>query len=480
MPCWYPDAKVIRLEQNYRSTKTILDAANNVIKNNLGRKVKSLWTENDEGSKLVYRNLETAYDEADYIVEDIKSKVDNADYQYKDCAILYRTNAQSRLLEERLVTSNIPYRLVGGINFYARKEIKDLLSYLKTIDNAKDDLAVKRIINVPKRGIGLTTVAKIQDYALEHDITFYEALNRIEDVPGAGRSISKIDGFTGFIRVLRSKLELVPISEVFEDILKETKYIENLDVETEDELNSKIDNIDELKNKIIAYENESEHPSLSEFLEEVALVADIDSLDEDNDRVVLMTLHSAKGLEFPNVYLAGMEDGIFPSYMTIKAEDPTEVEEERRLCYVGITRARENLTLTSARQRMIRGETQYNKPSRFIREIPKVLVDIDGVSSSRSIELPKANAYVESRKAFSKKPSYFNSAATGAAFKKKYEDSKNSGLEYGVGDRVSHIKFGVGTVLGIAEGGRDYEVMVEFDKAGVKKMFASFAKLKKQ
>ncbi|MFA9375554.1 MAG: DNA helicase PcrA [Lachnotalea sp.] len=462
------DAKVIKLEQNYRSTKNILNAANEVIKNNFGRKDKSLWTDNDEGNKIAFRQFQNAYEEAEFIVGDISGKVRNGEYEYNDCAILYRTNAQSRTFEEKFILANIPYKIVGGVNFYARKEIKDLLSYLKTIDNAKDDLAVRRIINVPKRGIGATTLARIQDYAIENELTFYNACRAAEEITTIGKSSLKIRPFVTFIQVLRSKLEYVSVSQLMTDIIEETGYVKQLEAENDEESRARIENIDELISKIVTYEETNDEPTLSGFLEEVALVADIDSLEEESNYVVLMTLHSAKGLEFPNVYLTGMEDGIFPSYMTITSDDPTEVEEERRLCYVGITRAREHLSLTCAKQRMIRGETQFNKVSRFIREIPEFLVDQE-TSEDKIKEMPKSMLYQQARSTFQTK-----------AFEPKmFEVKKSEGLSYQVGDTVKHIKFGVGVVKVIVEGGKDYEVTVDFDKVGVKKMFASFAKLKK-
>ena len=388
----FEHTKVIKLEQNYRSTSTILDAANAVIKNNVGRKAKSLWTENGEGEKIQFRQFDTAYDEAEYIVGDIRERVDNGKAAYCDHAVLYRTNAQSRLFEEKMITANIPYKIVGGVNFYARKEIKDLLAYLKTIDNGKDDLAVRRIINVPKRGIGLTTVNRITEAAQQRGISFYEALCSADLVPGLGRSISKLESFAAMIEYFRKEAEHLSITELMKEILTETGYVEELKAEGEEEAEVRLQNIDEFLNKIAAYEEscEEELPTLSGFLEEVALVADIDSLDEESDYVVLMTLHSAKGLEFPYVYLAGMEDGIFPSYMTITADDPTEIEEERRLCYVGITRAKKELAMTCARRRMIRGETQYNKMSRFLKEVPPQLL-----STGKIVEKAAAFVYRE-------------------------------------------------------------------------------------
>ena len=471
----FEHTKVIKLEQNYRSTSTILDAANAVIKNNVGRKSKSLWTENGEGEKIQFRQFDTAYDEAEYIVGDIRERVDNGKAAYCDHAVLYRTNAQSRLFEEKMITANIPYKIVGGVNFYARKEIKDLLAYLKTIDNGKDDLAVRRIINVPKRGIGLTTVNRITEATQQRGISFYEALCSADLVPGLGRSISKLESFAAMIEYFRKEAEHLSITELMEEILTETGYVEELKAEGEEEAEVRLQNIDEFLNKIAAYEEscEEELPTLSGFLEEVALVADIDSLDEESDYVVLMTLHSAKGLEFPYVYLAGMEDGIFPSYMTITADDPTEIEEERRLCYVGITRAKKELAMTCARRRMIRGETQYNKMSRFLKEVPPQLLSTGKIVEKEELELPKQNAYVQAKQSFQAKPFMISKPV------QQFGVKSGEGLSYGVGDRVRHMKFGEGTVTAITEGGRDYEVSVDFDSAGTKKMFASFAKLQK-
>ena len=471
----FEHTKVIKLEQNYRSTSTILDAANAVIKNNVGRKAKSLWTENGEGEKIQFRQFDTAYDEAEYIVGDIRERVDNGKAAYCDHAVLYRTNAQSRLFEEKMITANIPYKIVGGVNFYARKEIKDLLAYLKTIDNGKDDLAVRRIINVPKRGIGLTTVNRITEAAQQRGIGFYEALCSADLVPGLGRSISKLESFAAMIEYFRKEAEHLSITELMEEILTETGYVEELKAEGEEEAEARLQNIDEFLNKIAAYEEscEEELPTLSGFLEEVALVADIDSLDEESDYVVLMTLHSAKGLEFPYVYLAGMEDGIFPSYMTITADDPTEIEEERRLCYVGITRAKKELAMTCARRRMIRGETQYNKMSRFLKEVPPQLLSTGKIVEKEELELPKQNSYVQAKQSFQAKPFMISKPV------QQFGVKSGEGLSYGVGDRVRHMKFGEGTVTAITEGGRDYEVSVDFDSAGTKKMFASFAKLQK-
>ncbi len=474
----FPDAKVIKMEQNYRSTSNILNAANAVIRHNHGRKDKTLWTDNGEGDKINVRQFDTAFDEAEYIVGDIRERVESGKAAYNDHAILYRTNAQSRMFEEKFVTANIPYKIVGGINFYARREIKDLLAYLKTIDNGRDDLAVRRIINVPKRGIGLTSINRVQEYASGREIGFYEALRAVDLIPNIGRGASKLESFVALIEHFKTDAKELTISELMQEILEETGYIESLKEEGSEEAESRIENIDELISKITAYEetceDRDEPATLNGFLEEVALVADIDSLDESNDYVVLMTLHSAKGLEFPHVYLVGMEDGIFPSYMTITADDPEEVEEERRLCYVGITRAEEELTLTCARRRMIRGETQYNKMSRFLKEIPMELLSTGAVfQKPEPEEERKPSAYQQARQAFRAKAFVQPGAA------RSFGSPKGEGPGYQVGDRVRHVKFGEGTVTAMVEGGRDYEVTVDFDGPGTKKMFAAFAKLQK-
>lgn len=485
----FPEAVTIKLEQNYRSTQNILDAANSVIANNVGRKRKTLWTDNAQGKKIGFRQFETGYEEAEYIAKDIAGCVQSGAYHYGDCAVLYRTNAQSRLFEEKFIVSNIPYKIVGGVNFYARKEVKDLLAYLKTIDNARDDLAVRRIINVPKRGIGATTLNRVADYAAEQNLSFYNALKMADDIPTLGKSAAKIHPFVNFIQVMRSKLELISVSELLHEIIDETGYVKELEAEGTEEAQARIENIDELISKVVTYEEGEEHPTLSGFLEEVALVADIDSLEEGSDYVVLMTLHSAKGLEFPKVYLAGMEDGLFPSYMSIAYDSSSEdLEEERRLAYVGITRAKEELTITCARQRMIRGETQYNKVSRFVREIPSELLDgelrrpmrpagssVDGESAFPSF-LQNKSAVAKTRKPTLRQQPSGQSMQAKAMITKGIVKAD---LDYSVGDTVSHIKFGRGVVKNIADGARDYEVTVEFEGYGVKKMFASFAKLKK-
>lgn len=479
---YFNDAKIIKLEQNYRSTQKILDVANEVIKNNTGRKDKRLWTSVKDGTKVIFNVYENGYEEARGIAEDIAHRHLHDRKDYSDFAILYRTNAQSRSLEEKLIEKNIPYRIYGGINFYARREIKDILAYLKTIDNARDDLAVKRILNVPKRGIGATSVAKVDDYAYENDITFYVALRQAKEVPGLQRAVSKVEGFVTQIEILKSKSQYIGVGKLIEEIIETVGYSDYIDAESEsdEQATERRQNIDELISKAVQYEETVDEPSLSGFLEEVALVADIDNLDENNDMVSLMTIHSAKGLEFPIVYLAGMEDGLFPSYMSISTGDESDIEEERRLCYVGITRAKETLIMSAARMRTVRGETQMNRTSRFVREIPKELLaesaqmlkknsEYSSITGKDHMELPVRK---RGQVAFN---SYQREAISNTVFDKKTD----SAPDYVVGDRVRHIKFGEGTVADMINGGRDYEVTVDFDTAGRKKMFAGFAKLVK-
>ena len=531
----YPDAFVVRLEQNYRSTQMVLDAANAVIKNNTRRKEKALWTDQGEGARIGFRQFDTAYEEAEYIAGDVARKKRKGQFSYGECAVLYRTNAQARLLEERFIMEGIPYDVVGGTNFYSRREIKDVLAYLKTIDNGRDDVAVKRIINVPRRGIGAATIVRVQEYADERNISFFDALTEADQIVTIGRSAGKLKPFVTMIQSFRSKQEFYSLEELVKDVLDLTGYLKELEESDEEDAAERVENIEELVSKVVAYEEESDEPSLSGFLEEVALVADIDRVDGDGDRVLLMTLHSAKGLEFGHVYLAGMEDGVFPSYMTITSDDPMDIEEERRLAYVGITRAKEELTLTYAKQRMIRGETQYNPVSRFVREIPPMLLDgtpapvkkrMDEVyeedSQERSLLRTKPygaaksyaepvkpygaagkpymepvkpyasapGAYTERKKAYAapKKRGAVKAPVTvggnpfgsgNASSGKAAEPAVPGRIGYGEGDRVRHARYGEGTVLKIEPGPRDSQVTVVFDEAGQKIMYAGFAKLQK-
>ncbi len=499
----YPEAEVIRLEQNYRSTQTVLDAANGVIRNNKGRKSKTLWTDQGKGNSIHFRQFENAYEEAEFIAGDVAHKVRGGTVSYGGCAVLFRTNAQARLLEERFVVEGIPYDVVGGTNFYARKEIKDLLAYLKTIDNGRDDLAVKRIINVPKRGIGAATIGKVQEYADIHGISFYDALRVADEISGIGKSVAKLKPFVTMIQSFRSKLEFYGLEELIKDIIETTGYVTELEASDEEDAENRIENIDELISKIVAFEQIHDQPTLGEFLEEVALVADIDKLEKGGDKVLLMTLHSAKGLEFPHVYLAGMEDGGFPSYMSIASDDPGDIEEERRLAYVGITRAKEDLTICCAKMRMVRGETQANAVSRFVKEIPAELMDHRPAASRYAPPQQESSAGY----GFARELPYQNKTAAArpkavlakgtAAENKPFIAGGRAGdfhmpgiskgvgavtggkPDYDVGDRIKHIKYGEGTVTDLEPGPRDYKVTVDFDVAGQKIMYAAFAKLVK-
>ncbi len=496
----YPEASVLKLEQNYRSTENILEAANEVISHNRGRKEKRLWTANGTGCPVSFAQYESDFEEAAAIVADITGHMQQQNPpSWRDFAILYRTNVQSRVLEEKLIFQGIPYKVIGSINFYQRKEVKDILAYLKTIDNGQDSVAIKRIINVPKRGIGLTTIDRVDAFAQEAGISFYTALLHAEEIPGTGRAAAKLSSFAALIEGLKSKLSDAnyTLCNLVDELLEATGYLTEIE-ETDDEETAaeRKANIDELVSKLASYEENDDAPTLSGFLEEVALVADVDNLAEESDFVVLMTLHSAKGLEFPYVYLCGMEEGIFPSYMSINDSDHEMVEEERRLCYVGITRAMKELKLSAARMRMVRGETQFNRISRFIEEIPRYLLNYRGDGRGTSL-LPKGNYRPDSIRSAKPtsggfKPAYsYRTSLSDTEFDRPPNQTSklNSGrsfgeaalkpLDYGIGDTVEHLKFGVGLVTNIVKGGRDYEITVDFPSAGTKKMLAGFAKLKK-
>ena len=498
---YFPDAKVIRLEQNYRSTGNILAAANAVISNNTGRKEKTLWTQKGDGAKIKLFHTDNPYVESDKIIARIREYLRQG-YALNDCACLYRTNAQSRSLEEAFIRANIPYKIVGGVNFYQRKEIKDVLAYLKTVNNARDDVAVQRIINVPKRGIGAATVTAVSGLAQERGINFYSALDSAVIEGTFGRSGERLRAFRDLIEDLKADLEKESLSGFLQDVLLKTGYTAELKLENTEESKGRLENIEELANKLKGYEEGADNPTLSGFLEEVSLVADIDSWDGAEDYVSLITIHSAKGLEFPNVFLCGMEDGLFPMNAAICSDDPGDLEEERRLCYVGITRAKENLVLTAARIRMVRGETMPSIISRFVREIPAYLIEPDrnnirddpkyetSASGAASFRKSPGRAAFDSKpyaaagpyassKAYSSKSGAASGAYQPTPEKKQFEVKNRTELGYAVGDRVRQMKYGEGTVLAIDSGGRDYEITVDFDDFGVKKMFAGFAKLKK-
>lgn len=538
----FPGAKVIKLEQNYRSTKRILAAANEVIQNNAGRKDKTLWTENDEGELPTFREFETAAAEADAIVREAR----DCGLPLRNQAVLYRTNAQSRILEEKCVQLNLPYVIVGGVNFYQRREIKDMLSYLRLIANGVDDLACERVLNVPKRGIGQTSLARVRSFAAEKGLSLYEALRRAEEVPAIGAASKKILGFVALIERFREKLreDESDLKGLIQAVLEESGYKAMLEEADEVEAETRLENIEELMNKAADFSADQTEPdkSLAGFLEEVSLVADIDRMDQDGDALTLMTLHAAKGLEFDKVYLCGMEEGLFPSAASINADNPeAEIEEERRLCYVGITRARKQLRMSSARERMINGESRYETVSRFVQEIPEDCLkrqflkarstgweayddDFDrpipkrgfagGSSFAKQYGGFGPNQYsgfgsnqhadshskrilgafgsldLSGSREANRSGSAANAAATSgksrqaaraalASIGKGFSPAQKTPLSYKEGDRVSHIKFGEGTVKQITEEPRDFAVTVEFDDYGVKKMFAGFAKLQK-
>lgn len=476
----FPATKVIRLEQNYRSTKNILAAASGVIKHNSMRKEKTLWTTAEAGAPISYGRYDNEYEEAQGIAADIHRQVKDG-MSYSDFAILYRTNAQSRVFEEKLIYEGIPYRIIGAVNFYARKEIKDILCYLKTINNSADDIAIKRIINIPRRGIGQTTIGRISDYAFSQEMPFYEALRRVDEIPGCTRASAKIHSFVSLIEHFRMKLrdEMYSLEDMTQELLDVTGYVRELEAEDTDEANGRIENIESLMNKIVQYEEDNNGGSLNDLLEDIALVADIDTVSDDAEQVLLMTLHSAKGLEFPNVYICGMEETIFPGASAVFGDDPSELEEERRLCYVGITRAMKKLTLTSANQRMRNGEMNFNRPSRFINEIPRHLVKqtygavLKPETESKPTEFSrtKASLYTKDRK---------NPFANNPYIQKGMGSASPAGApDYQVGDRVSHTKFGQGVVRSLTKLTNDYEVVIEFDGFGQRKLRSSFAKLTK-
>ena len=476
----FPATKVIRLEQNYRSTKNILAAASGVIKHNSMRKEKTLWTTAEAGAPISYGRYDNEYEEAQGIAADIHRQVKDG-MSYSDFAILYRTNAQSRVFEEKLIYEGIPYRIIGAVNFYARKEIKDILCYLKTINNSADDIAIKRIINIPRRGIGQTTIGRISDYAFSQEMPFYEALRRVDEIPGCNRASAKIHSFVSLIEHFRMKLrgEMYSLEDMTQELLDVTGYVRELEAGDTDEANGRIENIESLMNKIVQYEEDNNGGTLNDLLEDIALVADIDTVSDDAEQVLLMTLHSAKGLEFPNVYICGMEETIFPGASAVFGDDPSELEEERRLCYVGITRAMKKLTLTSANQRMRNGEMNFNRPSRFINEIPRHLVKqtygavLKPETESKPTEFSrtKASLYTKDRK---------NPFANNPYIQKGMGSASPAGApDYQVGDRVSHTKFGQGIVRSLTKLTNDYEVVIEFDGFGQRKLRSSFAKLTK-
>jgi DNA helicase II / ATP-dependent DNA helicase PcrA len=480
----YPDAKVILLEQNYRSTKRILLAANKVIENNLTRKAKNLWTENPEGNKLVYYRADSEQGEAQFVAGKIKELTRDNKYKFADIAILYRTNAQSRVMEEVLLKSNIEYSIVGGTKFYDRKEIKDMLAYLRLISNPDDDISLRRIINVPKRGVGSTSLDKMADFAAMHDISIFEALSSVE-LMGLSPKITKAAReFRDLISQYTQMQEFLSVTELVEEVLEKSGYREMLKLEKSLEAQSRLENLDELLSVTKSFEESSEDKSLVAFLTDLALVADIDSMDDDGekaDSIVLMTLHSAKGLEFPVVFLIGLEEGVFPHSRSLMEE--AEMEEERRLAYVGITRAEQTLFITNAQMRTLYGRTSMNPASRFISEIPEDL--IEGVEKPERINTPFGSRGTSfgrpGSSSLSSGGSSFGSPAPRKPVMRPVAAASGAdAMGWKVGDKAEHGKWGIGTVVSVKGEGEGTELDIAFPSpTGIKRLLAKFAPIKK-
>lgn len=477
----YPSAKVIFLEQNYRSTKTILEAANHVIKNNKSRKPKKLWTENEEGKKITYFQGSTEREEAMFVVDKINKLTEDGEYSLNDIAILYRTNAQSRVVEDTLIKANINYQMVGGLKFYDRKEIKDIIAYLRLIVNPDDDLSFERIVNVPKRGIGATSLERLRQYALEHDLSLFQAIDEIEYANVPRRAAQALIGFQEDINNFIQQQEFLSATDIVEQVLKRTGYREMLENERTIEAQTRLENLDEFMTVVKDFENQNdEDRSLVAFLTDLALIADIDTMEdsETTDQVTLMTLHSAKGLEFPVVFLIGMEENVFPHSRSMV--DDEEMEEERRLAYVGITRAEKELYLTNAHMRTLYGKTNFNPISRFITEIPEELIE--------GMEVVKRSMYGASFDDTTSRSVSFGqdevSRPTRTPQRKKAERIVTTGAEnvdWKVADKVVHQKWGVGTVVKVQGSGDETELDVAFPApTGIKRLLAKFAPITKQ
>ena len=480
----YKGAKVIRLEENYRSTQNILDGANAVISHNKNRKGKTLFTRSGSGDKIVYKTVMSESEESQYIIDEIVKNVNNG-MKYSDHAILYRMNAQSRNLEVMLTKSGISHRIIGGHRFFDRKEIKDIVSYLAVINNPSDNVRLQRIINVPKRAIGDTMFANVLEIGAGLGMSAFEVCERADEFQKTSRSASKLMNFTKMIRDFQECIENgMGLNDLLQEVLDVTKYLDYLQEESET-YEDRVNNIKELSSMFIKYEEESEDANLSEFLEDVALISDIDSYNEDEDAVVLMTLHSAKGLEFPVVFIPGMEEGIFPGNQSMFSEE--DLEEERRLAYVGITRAKKKLYLISSQQRMLYGQTSRNMPSRFLREIPSSVIDDQSVVARRSMGFTTPRtAYANASRnelghsSHNKIGSYTQSSSSAHKFGQAGNAAQKNNIDFKVGDTVCHKSFGTGTVLTITPMGGDMLLEVAFDKAGTKKMMANYARLEKK
>ena len=480
----YKGAKVIRLEENYRSTQNILDGANAVISHNKNRKGKTLFTRSGSGDKIVYKTVMSESEESQYIIDEIVKNVNNG-MKYSDHAILYRMNAQSRNLEVMLTKSGISHRIIGGHRFFDRKEIKDIVSYLAVINNPSDNVRLQRIINVPKRAIGDTMFANVLEIGAGLGMSAFEVCERADEFQKTSRSASKLMNFTKMIRDFQECIENgMGLNDLLQEVLNVTKYLDYLQEEPET-YEDRVNNIKELSSMFIKYEEESEDANLSEFLEDVALISDIDSYNEDEDAVVLMTLHSAKGLEFPVVFIPGMEEGIFPGNQSMFSEE--DLEEERRLAYVGITRAKKKLYLISSQQRMLYGQTSRNMPSRFLREIPSSVIDDQSVVARRStgFTTPRT-AYANASRnelghsSHNKIGSYTQSSSSAHKFGQAGNAAQKNNIDFKIGDTVCHKSFGTGTVLTVTPMGGDMLLEVAFDKAGTKKMMANYARLEKK
>ena len=480
----YKGAKVIRLEENYRSTQNILDGANAVISHNKNRKGKTLFTRSGSGDKIVYKTVMSESEESQYIIDEIVKNVNNG-MKYSDHAILYRMNAQSRNLEVMLTKSGISHRIIGGHRFFDRKEIKDIVSYLAVINNPSDNVRLQRIINVPKRAIGDTMFANVLEIGAGLGMSAFEVCERADEFQKTSRSSSKLMNFTKMIRDFQECIENgMGLNDLLQEVLDVTKYLDYLQEEPET-YEDRVNNIKELSSMFIKYEEESEDANLSEFLEDVALISDIDSYNEDEDAVVLMTLHSAKGLEFPVVFIPGMEEGIFPGNQSMFSEE--DLEEERRLAYVGITRAKKKLYLISSQQRMLYGQTSRNMPSRFLREIPSSVIDDQSVVARRStgFTTPRT-AYANASRnelghsSHNKIGSYTQSSSSAHKFGQAGNAAQKNNIDFKVGDTVCHKSFGTGTVLTVTPMGGDMLLEIAFDKAGTKKMMANYARLEKK
>ncbi|MBT2696086.1 DNA helicase PcrA [Bacillus sp. ISL-40] len=475
----YPNATVILLEQNYRSTKRILLAANKVIQNNLNRKAKNLWTENPEGNKLVYYRADSEQGEAQFVAGKIKELTRNHQNKLTDIAILYRTNAQSRVMEEVLLKSNIEYSIVGGTKFYDRKEIKDMLAYLRLISNPDDDISLRRVINVPKRGIGSSSVDKIADFAVMHDLSLFQALESVELLGLSPKITKAAREFRDLIGNYTNMQEFLSVTELVEEVLEKSGYREMLKAEKSLEAQSRLENLEELLSVTKSFEDSSEDKSLVAFLTDLALVADIDSLDDDGekaDSITLMTLHSAKGLEFPVVFLIGMEEGVFPHSRSLMEE--VEMEEERRLAYVGITRAEQTLFLSNAQMRTLFGRTNMNPPSRFIKEIPEDL--IEGVEPAEKKVNSKSFGSGRSTSFGSPKTSFGPPAAARKPVMRPVSAASGDEAGWKVGDKAQHGKWGIGTVVSVKGQGEGTELDIAFPSpVGIKRLLAKFAPINK-